>query len=100
MLADALSRGHIHIAQLLLEHGAQGNISDVYGRPLLICVIKDSRFSANDKTDLCRQLLENGADANAKDVTADVPAVYYALEENFPIIVELLYKYGARRGEL
>lgn len=96
VLVDAITRRRLDLARLLLDNGAKGKKDDVSGQPIILFVIKDSKIKAEDKVDLVRRLLENGANPNAKDSTWDTPALCFALDSGIPELVELLLEHGAK----
>ncbi len=76
------------IAALLLENGANPDISDLYGSfPL-------QRAAAMGNTELVRLLLQYGADVSKKTLSGKT-ALDWALQNHHPDIVEILQSAGA-----
>ena len=76
LLNDAVRDGHREIVEVLLQHGADVNGSDKYGRKPLHFIITDRRRmyqlryrevpDINVKTEVAKLLLSKGADANTR----------------------------------
>lgn len=63
---------HPDIVKLLLEHGANPNVGDFYGKTLLVAVCE---AGATRDTEIIRVLLEHGADPNIRG-EAGTPLLY------------------------
>lgn len=96
VLVDSISRRRLDLARLLLDHGAKGKKDDISGQAIILGLIKDTKIKPEDKVDLVRRLLENGASPNAKDNTWDIPVLCFAIDSGIPEIVELLLEHGAK----
>ena len=84
----ALSRKHVHVAQLLLEHGADTKAEDVEKRnPLHLA-------SQNGLVEIARFILERGIDKEARD-TKDWSPLERASAEGHADVVQLLLDHGA-----
>jgi len=86
----AISENQLPMAQLLLKYKADPNDTQTDGRPLL--------FSAVDKTDILRALLEAGAKADVRDTIGNSAArtpLDVAVRLNNAAAVEVLLKHGA-----
>ena len=84
----ALRRGHIDVAQLLLEHGADGKAQNDNGRtPLLLS-------SGYGHAEVSRILLAQGADTETRDRTGRSP-LERASTEGHVEVARLLVKHGA-----
>lgn len=104
VLADAVSRRNVPFAQLLLAAGAKATGCDYTGQPIIVNVIRDTKLTDEDKTELVRLLLQNGASALTKDQGWDTPVLHYAVEKANANVVSLLMENGAdasiyRKGE-
>ena len=100
VISEAVSSGNLEAAKLLLDHGAKGDVSDHYGNSVLINALKSSKFQGDEKTELVRRLLQNGARASSEDTSwsgSHGAALCYALESSTSsaAIVELLLQHGA-----
>jgi hypothetical protein len=86
-------RGHVEIARLLLEHGADANALDVKNRTPLHSVSGLGRVGA------ARVLLEHGVDAKARDANNATPLHLASnpeyLREGHLDVVRLLLQYGS-----
>ena len=65
-LLAALSEGHVEVAELLLEHGANVDVRNTTGETILLIAFLESQ---NNLVDVVRFLLKPGADVNARDDT-------------------------------
>jgi len=80
--------GHVEIARVLLEHGADREARDrIDWSPL-------ERASNGEHVELVQVLLEYGADANARDKERRTP-LYLASDWRKPAVVQALLKHGA-----
>ena len=62
-LLAALSEGHVEIAELLLEHGANVNVRETCGKTVLLVAISRCQYHL---VDILKFLLKYGADVNAR----------------------------------
>jgi ankyrin repeat protein len=84
----ALSRRHVHVAQLLLEHGADTKAEDSMKRnPLHLA-------SKNGFVEVARFILERGIDTGARDIEDWTP-LERASAEGHVVVVRLLLDHGA-----
>jgi ankyrin repeat protein len=99
-LLAALSRKHIRVAELLLEHGGKVDVQNSEGHtPLHILENSKSEFymfNYHDDQVLfgSRFLLKHGADVNAKDNGHRTP-LYLAMRHETPYLTRFLLENGA-----
>ena len=84
----AVQNGNRKCLELLLRHGFKTNVPDVYGKTALWSAVTLNRL------DLCRILLENGADPDFTPEEAETPLIEAVLVRNLDI-VKLLVEHGA-----
>ena len=68
VLASALGKRNIRYAKRVLEAGAEAHIDDIYGQKVLMSVIKDPKITGEDKVEIVRLMLKNGAKATSRDI--------------------------------
>lgn len=97
VLAAALSKRNIRYAKRVLEAGAEGNIDDIYGQKVLMSLIKDPKVTGEDKVDLVRLLLKNGAKATSRDIFwPNMLLLQTAMEKEVDgRIISMLLEHGA-----
>lgn len=97
VLAAALSKRNIRYAKRVLEAGAEGNIDDIYGQKVLIALIKDPKITGEDKVEIVRLLLKNGAKATSRDIFwPNMPLLQTAMEKEVDgRIIAMLLQHGA-----
>jgi ankyrin repeat protein len=90
------SNGHIEIARLLLQNGADVNVRNNYGSTPLHCA------AYNGHIDILHLLFENGADLEAQSNNGERALHYAARFGHLPIIQDLISRYhvdiNARRN--
>ena len=86
-LAAALSKGHFHVAELLLQHGAFVDATDGNNQTLLQAASVDGR------SDVARWLLERGADPNSQQ-NDHVPLIHLATANGHPEVIQTLLEHG------
>ena len=88
----ASEQGHLEIVRLLVENGANVNLSDRPGKKLgktpLMCAAQTNQFET------VRFLLEQGAAVDAQNKRGQT-ALFYAVEEEAVEAVEVLLEYGS-----
>ena len=88
ILMDAVNKGNLEVAKLLLENGADVDARDNLGDTICINV------AGKGNLEVIKLLLENGADVNAKGMFSPTPLMNAVREENLEVI-KLLLKKGA-----
>ncbi len=92
-LNAACHNGHIEVAKLLLEYGADvDSTDDCLGRPLHYAVCAE--VGIKYRIDLCKLLLDHGANVNAMDTDGRTPLKSTAAAVDFKVC-ELLLSRGA-----
>ena len=86
-LAAALSKGHFHVADVLLQHGASVDVTDYNNQTLLQVASVDGR------SDVARWLLKRGADPNSQPKD-HVPPIHLATTNGHPEVIQTLLEYG------
>jgi len=84
-LFDAIFKGRVGFAQMLLERGALIDARDNRGRTPLHKAVEKGKIQ------VARLLLEHGADVNARDQSGRTPSQHTTQRE----ILELLSEYGS-----
>ena len=87
-LAAALARGYTHLAQQMIQSGADVNVADSSGMSLLLAAIRDQNLAA------ASFLLSHGADINTRSPQGMTP-LELAVREGAETIVEKLCGAGA-----
>ncbi|UCC74906.1 MAG: ankyrin repeat domain-containing protein [Gemmatimonadota bacterium] len=85
----AVLRNDDDLVALLLQHGADTEIPESYGRTPLLLVARET-----GEADMARRLLDGGADVNAEDRFGDTP-LGLAAWRGFGDLVDLLLDRGA-----
>lgn len=86
--------GELHIAQVLLDYGANVNAVDKLGRTPLHLVANIRYYFEHDLIYVAKLLLENGADVNAKDKNNVTPLCLASYNGRLAI-ARVLLAYGA-----
>lgn len=87
-LMVACANGHIQIANILIENGADVNISDNTGETALMVA------SANDNLETIKLLIQHGADVNTKDIDGET-ALMVASQNGHIATINFLVENGA-----
>lgn len=83
----AARSGHLKVVTLLLTHGANVNMVDLYGATALALAIREH------KTDVVQALLDNGADPNVSDLWG-ISSVHLAARYGRSELLPLLFHAG------
>lgn len=89
-LIVACAKGHIEVAKVLLDKGADVNARNVNGWTALMAA------SANDRLDAVKLLLDRGAEVNSRHAYGHT-ALKLARQKNHTRIVKLLLQRGAKQ---
>jgi hypothetical protein len=84
--------GHIEIARLLLQNGAEVNVKGRWDRTPLHSAARNCN-AHNGKVDILQLLVENGADLEAQDNDGWRALHWAVLNGNLPFIQELISRY-------
>jgi ankyrin repeat protein len=90
-LVAALSRKHLRVAELLVQHGAHVNIS---GGSTLFQAIECTDYADWASVDAIEFLLKHGADVNATEKKLWTP-LHLASDSGYPLVVLELLEHGA-----
>jgi len=90
----ALKHGKHEVIKILVEHGADINLSYRTYKYLIIPPIVDAAFDPISAFDNIKLFLEKGANVNSCD-SDGATALYIAVQENNAPVVKLLLRYGA-----
>ena len=85
-LAAALFKGHFHVAELLLQHGASVDVTDYNNQTLLQAASVDGR------SDVTRWLLNHGADMNSQQDGHAAP-IHLATVNGHSEVIQTLLEY-------
>ena len=88
LLHGAAIKGHMHLAEYLVEHGANVNLTDFYGDTPLHVAAREGHMP------LAEYLVEHGADVNIKNERGETP-LDEALERKDKKIVKFFVEHGA-----
>ncbi|CAG7558037.1 unnamed protein product [Fusarium equiseti] len=90
ILEYTINKKRLDILRQLVAAGVDLGLTDVHNQPILIKVIRNPLLKPQDKFEVIRILLENGADPNTTDIVFGLPALCHAVEIATPEIVEEL----------
>ncbi|UZP39254.1 hypothetical protein NXS19_007070 [Fusarium pseudograminearum] len=95
ILEYTINKKRLDILRQLVAAGVDLGLTDAQNQPVLIKVIRNPLLKKDDKLDVMRMLMDNGADYDAIDITFGLPAICHAVETASPEIVEELLIRGA-----
>ena len=91
----AATKGYFSIVKLLIDSGANINVSDKNNDSLLNIIVRQSS-SNKESIEIIRQLISNGADINSKNYEGNTPLHISMLTTPYNMdIIELLIKSGS-----
>ena len=93
-LLAALGQGHIKIAELLLERGADVDVLESTGKTMLLVALSSLR-DHNNLLDIVEFLLKHGTDVNARDNRSTTSSLHLAAEYGVQTIVKMLLNHHA-----
>ncbi|RBR11208.1 uncharacterized protein FIESC28_09092 [Fusarium coffeatum] len=90
VLEYTINKKRLDILRQLVAAGVDLGLTDAHNQPILIKVIRNCLLKPQDKLEVIRILLDNGADPNTTDIVFGLPALCHAVETATPEIVEEL----------
>ncbi|GKU07694.1 ankyrin [Fusarium langsethiae] len=95
ILEYTINKKRLDILRQLIAAGVDLGLADAQNQPILIKVIRNPVLKKDDKLEVLRMLIDNGADFDATDITFGLPTICHAVETASPEIVEELLIRGA-----
>ncbi|CEI62418.1 hypothetical protein FVEN_g4960 [Fusarium venenatum] len=95
ILEYTINKKRLDILRQLVAAGVDLGLTDAQNQPVLIKVIRNPLLKKDDKLEVLRMLMDNGADHDATDITFGLPAICHAVETASPEVVEELLIRGA-----
>ncbi|KAF5556660.1 ankyrin protein [Fusarium mexicanum] len=91
ILEAAIGMKRFQIVKKLIEGGADVDGTDSHQQPILIKVIKNPFLNNDEKVEVMKMLMANGASPEAVDITFGLPAICHAVEmPSTPVVQALL----------
>ncbi|KAF5253836.1 hypothetical protein FANTH_1297 [Fusarium anthophilum] len=91
ILEAAIGMRRFQIVKKLIEGGADVDGTDSHQQPILIKVIKNPFLNNDEKVEVMKMLMANGASPEAVDITFGLPAICHAVEmPSTPVVQALL----------
>ncbi|KAF5656759.1 ankyrin protein [Fusarium heterosporum] len=96
ILEHAAGKRQFEVVKKLLAYGANPAGTDVHSQPILIKILRDALLKTNEKVEVIRQLLDNGADPDTIDAIWGLPAICHAVEMSKAPVVDEMLRRGAK----
>ncbi|KAF5630316.1 ankyrin protein [Fusarium sp. NRRL 52700] len=91
ILEAAIGMKRFQIVKKLIEGGADVDGTDAHQQPILIKIIRNPFLNNDEKVEVIKMLMENGASPEAVDITFGLPAICHAVEmPSTPVVQALL----------
>ncbi|KAG4261186.1 hypothetical protein FPRO04_08177 [Fusarium proliferatum] len=91
ILEASIGMKRFQIVKKLIEGGADVDGTDAHQQPILIKVIRNPYLSNDEKVEVMKMLMENGASPETVDIIFGLPAICHAVEmPSTPVVQALL----------
>ncbi|KAF4949330.1 hypothetical protein FGADI_8985 [Fusarium gaditjirri] len=90
ILEASIGMKRFQIVKTLIEGGADVDATDVLQQPILIKVIRNPLLNSDEKVEVMKMLMANGASPETVDVAFGLPAICHAVEMPSTAVVQAL----------